>query len=280
MALDQELEEISELESKKEMSFFDHIDELRKHLLRSSYILIANTVVAFIFIEEIFHKVIIGPLRKDFFVYEWLCQFSHFLYNNDQLCVDDFNIVLQNTEMAGQFMMSFKLSFLIGLIVSMPFILWQIWLFVRPALNKKEISSTRGFVFYTTGLFLVGVSFGYFVLCPISVNFLSKYTISSLIKNEINMQSVISFMSLLTFGTGLIFELPILMYFLAKIGILSSSFLKKYRKYAFVVILIVAAIATPPDVVSQIVLTIPLYMLYEIGILITVKVEKNKLKEA
>jgi sec-independent protein translocase protein TatC len=178
--------------------------------------------------------------------------------------------------MAGQFMMSFKLAFIVGIVLAMPFILYQIWLFIKPALTVKERKNTRGFVFYTTALFALGISFGYFVLCPISVNFFFNYSLSPTIKNFISIQNIVAFISLLVLGTGLIFELPILMYFLARIGLISSSFLKKYRKYAFVIILIVSAIVTPPDVVSQIILTIPLYSLFELGVLIAARVERQQ----
>jgi sec-independent protein translocase protein TatC len=181
--------------------------------------------------------------------------------------------------MAGQFMTAFKLAFLVGIILAMPFVLYQVWLFIRPALSKKEIKNTRGFVFYTSFLFMAGVLFGYYVLCPISINFLGSFVLSPLIKNDINVQNVISFISMIVLGTGLIFELPVLMYFLGRIGILTSEFLVKYRKHAFIVILIIAAIATPPDVVSQVILTIPLYSLFEIGIFIIKRVEKQKLSE-
>ena len=209
-------------------------------------------------------------ILKYFILSQHLRDRTRFLTN------DDFEISLQNTEMAGQFMMSFKLAFLVGIIMAMPFILWQIWRFIKPALSNKEIKNTRGFVFYTTGLFLTGVAFGYFILCPISINFFARYSLSTLVKNEINIQSIVSFMSVLVLGTGLIFELPVLMYFLARIGIITSEFLKKYRKYAFIIILIIAAIVTPPDIVSQVILTIPLYTLFEMGVIITKRVEKQK----
>lgn len=275
MALDQDhIEE--PVEEGKEMSFFDHIDELRKHLLRSAYAIVGFSILGFFYMDYIFHQIILGPLRVDFFTYRKLCELSHYFNQSDDFCVQELNFSLQNTEMAGQFMMSFKLAFLVGIILSMPVVLYQFWLFVKPALSKKEINNTRGFTFYTTFLFLSGVMFGYFVLCPISINFLGSYTLSPLIKNEINMQNVISFMTMIVVGTGLIFELPVVMYFLAKIGMLSSAFLIKYRKHAVLVILVIAAIATPPDVVSQVILTIPLYSLFELGIFIIKRVEKQK----
>lgn len=277
MPLDQD-NHLEEKHEEKEMSFLDHVDDLRKHLVKSALAILVLSIIAFFYIDNIFDDIILGPLHQDFFTYRKLCEWSHSYYHNDQLCVKDFQITLQNTEMAGQFMMSFKLAFLTGIILSMPYILYQVWKFVKPALNQKETKGSKGFVFYTGFLFGLGILFGYFVLCPISINFFATYTLSSLVKNEINIQSIVSFMSLLVLGTGLIFELPVLMYFLARIGIISSTFLKKYRKYAFVIILIVAAIVTPPDIVSQVILTIPLYMLFEIGVFITKRVENNKKK--
>jgi sec-independent protein translocase protein TatC len=273
VALDQDY---IEPEKDKEMSFFDHVDELRKYLLRSAYALIILSVLAFVYMDFIFHRIIIGPLNSSFFTYQKLCEFSHSFYGNDQFCFKELNYSLLNTEMAGQFMISFKLAFIVGIISAMPFILWQVWLFIKPALSNKEIKNTRGFVFYTSLLFALGVLFGYYVLCPISVNFFFNYSLSPSINNLISIQNIIGFMSLLVIGTGLIFELPILMYFLARIGLISSSFLEKYRKYAFVIILIVAALVTPPDVVSQIILTIPLYSLFELGIFITKRVERQQ----
>ncbi len=277
MPLDQD-NHLEEKHEEKEMSFLDHVDDLRKHLVKSGLAILVLSIIAFFYIDNIFDDIILGPLHHDFFTYRKLCEWSHSYYHNDQLCVKDFQITLQNTEMAGQFMMSFKLAFLAGIILSMPYILYQVWKFVKPALNQKETKGSKGFVFYTGFLFGLGILFGYFVLCPISINFFATYTLSPLVKNEINIQSIVSFMSLLVLGTGLIFELPVLMYFLARIGIISSTFLKKYRKYAFVIILIVAAIVTPPDIVSQVILTIPLYMLFEIGVFITKRVENNKKK--
>jgi len=273
VALDQDY---IEPEEDKEMSFFDHIDVLRKYLIRSAYALVIMSIVAFIYMDFIFHEVITGPIKNDFLSYQLVCKLSHYLYNSDQYCFQELKFDLLNTEMAGQFMMSFKLAFIVGIVLAMPFILYQIWLFIKPALTVKERKNTRGFVFYTTALFAMGISFGYFVLCPISVNFFFNYSLSPTIKNFISIQNIVAFISLLVLGTGLIFELPILMYFLARIGLISSSFLKKYRKYAFVIILIVSAIVTPPDVVSQIILTIPLYSLFELGVLIAARVERQQ----
>ncbi|MCC6817445.1 MAG: twin-arginine translocase subunit TatC [Bacteroidia bacterium] len=278
MSLDQDYTE--EKVEEKEMSFFDHIDVLRKHLLRSAYFIVGFSIVALIYMDFIFHRIIVGPLNKDFITYRVLCQLGRKLNGSDDFCIKELKFTLQNTEVAGQFMLAFKLAFLVGIIAAMPFVLYQMWLFLKPALSKKEIKNTRGFVFYTSFLFLSGISFGYFILCPISINFLSGFNLSDLIKNEINIDNVLSFISMIVLGTGLIFELPILMYFLGRSGLISSAFLIKYRKHAFVVILVLAAIATPPDIVSQVILTIPLYSLFEVGVFIIKRVEKQKMKEA
>lgn len=273
MAIDQAHEE------DVEMSFFDHLDTLRKHLIRSAYAVVGLSILSFIYIDFLFHTVIMGPLRTDFITYNLMCDFSRQVYADDRLCIGQLNFVLQNTEMAGQFIMSFKLAFTAGIILAMPVILFQLWLFIRPALTTKERKNTSGFVFYSSFLFFSGVFFGYYILSPISVNFLSGFSLSDLIKNEININNMFSFLTLVILGSGLIFELPVVMYFLARIGLISSGFLKKYRKHAFIVILIIAALATPPDVVSQVVMTIPLYSLFELGILIVKKVEKRKQTE-
>lgn len=279
MALDQDYIKVPIVHEDKEMSFFDHLDALRKHLIRIALAIVVFSIVGFVYIDYIFHNIILGPLNDNFYTYRKLCEFSRNFNHNDDLCIKNLNYTLQNTEMAGQFMMSFKLSFLVGLVLAMPVILFQVWLFIKPALSIRERQRTRGFVFYTSILFILGILFGYFVLCPISINFFAHYSLSSMIKNEINMQNVISFMTLLVLGTGLIFELPVLMFFLAKLGLITSAFLIKYRKYAFVVILIIAAIVTPPDIVSQIILTIPLYSLFELGVFIIKRVEKQKITD-
>ncbi len=272
MALDQE----QEPENDKEMSFFDHLDALRKHLVRSAFSIVIIGIVSFFFMDRIFHGLVMGPLRNDFVSYRFVCYLSQRFYHSDEFCIRDLNIDLLNTEMAGQFMMALKLAFMTGLVLSMPFMIWQLWLFLKPALTKKEVTNTRGFVFYITFLFACGICFGYFVLCPISVQYLSGYSLSAQIENKIDINNVVSFMTLIVLGCGLIFELPLVMYFMARLGLIGSKILKKYRKHAFVVILIVADIITPPDLVSQIALTIPLYSLYELGIVIVKRVEKQQ----
>jgi sec-independent protein translocase protein TatC len=163
--------------------------------------------------------------------------------------------------------------------LAFPYILWELWRFIKPALSKKEISYARGLVFFSSMLFFIGILFGYFFLSPLSIQFLGSYKVSELVSNEINLDSYVSFIATLTFATGIIFEMPILVYFLSKIGILGSKWMMKNRRYAVVVILVLAGILTPsPDIASMILMFIPLYGLYELSILVALGVEKNKIR--
>jgi sec-independent protein translocase protein TatC len=274
MALDQVQDEINE----KPMSFMGHIDELRKHIFRSAIVVVTFTIIAFIYVKTLFHQIILGPIREDFFTYRFLCFISDKLYEDSRLCMDAIHLQLVNLQVQGQFMAAFKISFITGFIVSFPYLIWEIWRFVKPALNKVEKQMAAGLVFACSLLFFTGILFGYYVLSPISINFFVAFQVSDLIANQPTFQNVISLISVLTIGTGLLFELPVLMYFLARVGLLSSSFLIKYRRYAFLFIIILAALVTPPDFVSQAILAIPIYLLYELGVSITKKVERNRAK--
>ena len=183
---------------------------------------------------------------------------------------------MSNISITGQFSQHFFISFIAGCILAFPFILWQFWQFIKPALSAKEKGYARGLVFYSSVLFFTGILFGYYLLSPVSVSFMGSYRVSDEVINEINLESYISFVATLTFATGLVFELPILVYFLAKIGLLTSGWMRKYRRYAIVVILILAALVTPPDVSSQVLLTIPLLGLYELSIWVASRVERNE----
>jgi sec-independent protein translocase protein TatC len=204
---------------------------------------------------------------------------SYYLTGTDEYCVKAMGFVLSNIDMTGQFTQHLFISFVAGFVISFPFVLWQFWAFIKPALSGMEIAYARGFVFFSSMLFFIGILFGYFLLAPLSINFLGSYKVSELVSNEINLESYISFLTTLTFACGLIFEMPMLVYFLAKIGILGSALMSKYRRYALIVILILAGILTPsPDMASQIMMALPLYGLYEISILVAQKVEQNKVK--
>lgn len=280
MALDQEfdLEELqrtTQVEA-KEMSFLDHIDELRKHLVRSMVAVLVFTVFAFIYKDIIFDQIIFGPKRPDFWTYRALCDLSHWIYSDDRLCISDFGFKITNITMSGQFTAHLFISLLAGLIMAFPYMLWEIWRFIKPALHQKEKSNTRGVVFYGTLLFMIGILFGYYLLSPISVNFMGAYQVSKEVENYISLDSYISFVTSLTFGSGLLFELPLAIFFLARMGIISSGLMKKYRSWAFIIILVLSAIVTPPDVASQILMTIPLYGLFELGIWIARRVETKR----
>jgi sec-independent protein translocase protein TatC len=260
----------------KQMSFFDHVDVLRKHLMRSVVVMVGLVVISFIYIETIFTKVILGPVQTDFWTYRLLCNLSQKLYNDTTFCIDNIAIKLVNLQVQGQFLAAFKISIISGLIIGFPYFLWEFWRFIKPALTPKERKMATGLVAFCSLLFFSGVLFGYFILAPISINFFVGFTISPIISNQPTFQNIVGLVSVLAIATGLLFELPVLMYFLARIGLISSAFLKKYRRYAIVIIVILSAIVTPPDAVSQLILALPVYLLFELGITLTKNVEKKR----
>ncbi|MBP9186642.1 MAG: twin-arginine translocase subunit TatC [Bacteroidia bacterium] len=276
MALDQLDDEFVD---QKEMSFFDHFDAFRGHIVRAVIAIFILSVVAFLNKYILFDVIIFGPVHTDFWTYEMMCNLSHYVTDGDEYCIKEMGFVLSNISMSGQFSQHIYVSFITGLVLGFPYILWELWRFIKPALNLKEIKYAQGLVFFSSILFFIGILFGYFFLSPLSINFLGSYKVSELVSNEINLDSYVSFITTLTFATGLIFEMPMLVYFLAKIGIMGSKWMRKNRRYAVVVILILAAVLTPsPDVASMVMMFIPLYGLYEISILVAVNVERGKQK--
>jgi len=262
-----------------EMSFVDHLESLRWHLVRSSAVIITLALVAFFYKDIFFDTIIFGPKRTDFWTYRMLCKLQQY-YNLDAgLCIEKINFTIMNNTMAGQFNLHLTASFYVGFVLGFPYLLTELWQFIKPGLHKKERKNARGLIFYGSFLFILGILFGYFIITPMSVNFLGSYVISDEIVNQITLDSYLSTVAMLTLATGLVFELPIIIYFLSKVGLITPSFLRKYRKYAIVLILIVAAIVTPPDVVSQIIVSIPLLVLYEISIFISAAVLKTKKKK-
>jgi len=261
-----------------EMSFFDHIEELRWHLIRSLIAVLVLTVVAFIEITFIYDNIIMAPTRHTFITYEAFCKFGHWIGMGDKLCLEDVKLSFQNMKLSGQFLQAISSSFIIGIIVSAPYIIWEFWSFIKPALKDGEVKHTKGAVFWISLLFFTGVAFGYYVLTPYTVNFFAAYSISESIQNIITIKSYLSTIKQIVLGTGLLFELPILAYFLAQAGVITPDFLKTYRKHAILVIVVLAAIITPPDVASQIIVSIPLYGLYEISIWITKRVDRKRRK--
>ena len=257
------------------MSFLEHLEELRWHIIRSILAIFILMITAFVFKNFIFDKIILAPKTPGFFTNRVLCELSDIL-NMKALCINTKPFLLINIKMAGQLTTHIAVSMVAGLILAFPIILWEFWKFFSPALHENERQHARGAVFAASLLFFTGVLFGYYLLAPLSVHFLTSYEISPDVANQINIRSYIGTLSSICLATGLIFELPIITYFLTKIGIITPSFLIKYRRHAILAIFVVAAIITPPDVFSQALVCIPLLILYEVGILISRRVIKNK----
>ena len=264
----------SDLNNEKEPTFLDHLEILRWHLIRSFLAIIVFSIIAFIFRNIVFDEIILAPRTVEFWTNRQLCLLAEFL-NVPSLCINQIQFQIINISMAGQFSTHIMVSFVAGLIVSFPYIFWEFWRFVKPALYEKEQKHSRGAIFFTSLLFMLGVAFGYFVIVPLSVHFLGSYNVSDQVNNQINLGSYISTVTSVVLACGVIFELPVLIFFLAKAGLVSSAFLKKYRRHSIIIILTLAAIITPPDIFSQILVCLPLIFLYEIGVIITKRIEKK-----
>lgn len=264
---------------KAEMSFIDHLEVLRKHLFRSVLFIVAGMIVAAIYNDFIIDKIVLGPIHEDFVTFKKICEWGHKVGLGDKMCIGKIGVTMQNVDTTGQVSLFFTSMFVTGFIIAFPFVFREFWKFVKPALTKNELRKTGGVIFWVSFLFFIGVLFGYFILMPFSMNFLATFTMSDSIQNIWTIKSYIGTMMPLVLGSGLAFQMPLVMFFLAKIGIVTGSFLRKNRRYAIVVILIVAAIITPPDVISQVVVTLPLWLLYEISIVLASRVEKQKAKE-
>lgn len=259
----------------KEMSFLEHLEELRWHIIRSILAILFFMILAFIFKNFIFGRIILGPKNPEFLTNRLLCQLGEFL-NTTALCINTKPLNLINIKMSGQLTTHITVAMVSGLILAFPVILWEFWQFFKPALKASEAKYAKGAVFAASMLFFIGVLFGFFMLAPLSIHFLSSYEIDSQIVNQINIRSYIGTLTSICLATGLVFELPIVAFFLTKIGVVTPAFMRKYRKHAIVVIFILAAIITPPDVFSQTLVAIPLLILYEISILISTRVMKQK----
>ncbi len=262
----------------KEMSFLQHLEELRWHIIRSILAIVLFMIVAFIFKNFIFDSIILAPKNPTFFTNRLLCQLGERLHTA-ALCINTKPLNLINIKMSGQLTTHITVAMVAGVILAFPVILWEFWQFFRPALKPNEAKYARGAVTAASLLFFIGVLFGYFMLAPLSLHFLSSYEISPEVVNQINIRSYIGTLTSICLATGLVFELPIIAFFLTKIGIITPSFMRKYRKHAIVVIFIIAAIITPPDVFSQTLVAIPLLILYEVSIFISARVMKQKDKD-
>ncbi len=262
-----------------EMSFFDHLEVLRWHLIRASVAIVVFTALAFAYYDVIFKDIIMGPKNPQFWTYRMMCIIGDKFNLGPGFCITKIPFTIINTELAGQFTLQMNSAFMIGIVLGVPYLLYEIWRFVKPGLTDIERRSASGFVFYATFLFALGVLFGYFIIAPLSVNFLSNYIVSGDIANMISIDSYLSTVATLTLGTGIVFELPIVIFILSKMGIMTPKFMRSSRRYAIVIILIVAAVVTPtPDLLTMSVVAFPLFILYELSIGVSAMVEKRKKK--
>lgn len=255
----------------KEHSFLDHLEILRWHLIRSAAAILVFTTLAFIFPEFLFDKIILASKSPDFATYKFFCWLSETLHFGEALCIKEAPFELMNIKMSGQFSTHIVSSLVAGFVCAFPYVFWEIWRFIKPALHGSEKKYSRGVVFYTSLLFVLGVLFGYYAVAPLSVQFLGNYQVSSQVVNQINLNSFISTVTTVCLANGIVFLLPILIYFLSKLGLISPEFLRQYRKHSLVILMILAAIITPPDIMSLILVTFPLMLLYELSIKVSAK---------
>jgi sec-independent protein translocase protein TatC len=267
-------------EEGKEMTFWEHLDELRGTLWKILIAIVVTSIAAFVFKDVLFDDIILAPKSKSFITYRVFCKLGEWL-SMPSLCIDPSQFQLININLAGQFTSHMNISLVAGLIVALPYVLWELWRFVKPGLNAQEIKSSRGAVSIITVLFLLGVCFSYFIVAPLMINFLGGYAVSASVSNQISLTSYVSSITLMTLLMGLLFELPVLILFLTKIGIVTPKYLRKYRKHTVIGILIVAGIITPsPDMFSQMVVAIPLYALFELSLAISSRMYRNKQEQA
>ncbi|MBP1674644.1 MAG: preprotein translocase subunit TatC [Bacteroidetes bacterium] len=268
-----------------EMSFLEHLEELRWHIIRSLIAIVVMMIVAFVFKNILFDKIVLAPKNPDFISNRMFCEFGHYaarvlnFRNPDIMCINTNPPNLISIKMSGQITTHIIVALVAGLIAAFPFVIREFWMFFKPALHSNEAKHARGAVLASSLLFFIGVLFGYFLLAPLSIHFLSNYRISADVVNQINVRSFIGTITSICLATGVVFELPIVAFFLTKIGIITPSFMRKYRKHSIVVIFIVSAIITPPDVFSQMLVAIPLLILYEVSIFISAGVMKRKARE-
>ncbi|GAB4036862.1 twin-arginine translocase subunit TatC [Spirosoma jeollabukense] len=279
MPLDQVTDEEILSEEGKEMSFLDHLEELRWHIIRAVGAIFVFAIAAFIFIEDIFRVVVMGPKNPDFWTYRMMCKLADMTGYAD-LCVKKLNFELQSLGVSDQFTMAMTSSAIIGLCFAFPYAFWELWRFIKPGLRSVEKEAARGAVFFVSMLFLLGLLFGYFIVSPLAINFLANYQITPEIKNQFDITSYIGILVTLSLGCALIFQMPMIAYVLSKVGVLTPAFMRSYRKHAWIVILIVAGIITPsPDIYSQVLVALPLTLLYEVSIIVSARIEKQRLKE-
>lgn len=264
--------------TENEMSFLEHLEALRWHLIRASLAVVILGFAAFIAKDFIFDTLIFGPKKADFFTYELFCNISKMMGQGTSFCIDELPFRIQSRAVSGQFSAHLWTSVTAGFIIAFPYILLEFWRFIQPGLHQHEKKNARGFIFIASFLFFLGVLFGYYIVTPLSINFLGSYTVSDQVFNDFDLDSYISLLRASVLSSGLIFELPILMYFFTKIGLVTPALLKNNRKFAIVIVLSISAIITPPDIASQIIVTIPILILYEVSIIISKIVHKRQIK--
>ncbi|MBD2713446.1 twin-arginine translocase subunit TatC [Hymenobacter sp. BT646] len=260
------------------MSFIDHLEALRWHIIRAAIAIVVFTTAAFLAKDFLFHDLILGPSRADFWTYRLFNQVGEWL-SLPGLHMDKPSFDLQNRQMSGQLTMHISTSFVVGLALAFPYTFWEIWRFVKPGLYPHEQANSRGAVFFVSVLFIIGLLFGYYIAAPLSINFLASYQLDATIENQIDLQSYISTLTTMSLSCAFVFELPMIVFFLAKAGLITPEIMRLYRKHAIVVVLIIAAIITPPEITSQIIVTIPIVLLYEVSISIAAVVGRNRTKQ-
>ena len=254
-----------------EMSFFDHLDELRKVIFRSLVAILIIAIVVYLSSQFIFEKIIFGPLSKDFVTFRLFCEHLG-------MCFETTNIAVKTNKLTETFFVDLKVSFYIGLIASFPYIFYQLWGFIKPGLYAAEQKVTKGVVFVCSFLFFTGVGFGYFILSPFAIKFLANYQVASLVESEVTLSSYVGSMTMFIIPSGIMFQLPLVVYFLAKLGLITPTSMRAYRKHAFVAILVLAAILTPPDILTQFMIGVPIYGLYEVSIFVAARQTKKREK--
>ncbi|MBX7226262.1 MAG: twin-arginine translocase subunit TatC [Chitinophagales bacterium] len=272
-------ESIEQSNPKQEMSFFEHIEVLRWHFFRAFIAVAIAACVIFLYHKQIFDTVLFGLLDDDFPTYRLLCYLSQQSSFLEGLCMQGINVTIQNVDVAGQFAAATKLSILGGLIVTFPYVFWEFWRFVKPGLHDVEVQKSSTVIFWSSLLFLIGCLFGYFIMAPFSIGFLSTFTLSDKVENQLNLANYISFLNTSVLACGIVFELPIISYFLSKVGLLTPEFMRSHRKEAVVANLILSAIVTPGDVSSQLIVALPIFILYEVSIFISARVNKHHVQE-
>ncbi len=256
------------------MGFLDHLEDLRWHIIRSFLAVVIGAIAAFCKIEWIFDTIILGPAHDSFISYKWFCNLGKFLHINS-FCLDKVNMSFQNTAVAGQFMMSMSVSLMVGFVCAFPYIFWEFWRFVKPALKESELKHARGIVFWCSSLFFLGVVFSYYIVVPYTINFFGNYRLSPLIPNIVKMDDYYDTVSTLVIAMGAVFELPVIVFFLTRIGLITPAFLRKQRRMAVLVLFIIAEIITPPDLFSCFLVFIPLYILFEVSVAISDRATKK-----